>query len=61
MAFRAAEAVGGGVLAVDCMESPEGLLVHEVNGRAEFRGLSSATKIDIADKIIDYVVEVAKK
>jgi len=43
------------------MESPEGLLVHEVNGRAEFRGLSSATKIDIADKIIDYVVEVAKK
>ncbi|OYT46014.1 lysine biosynthesis protein LysX [Candidatus Bathyarchaeota archaeon ex4484_40] len=61
IAFRAAEAVGGGVLAVDCMESPEGLLVHEVNGRAEFRGLSSATKIDIADKIIDYVVEVAKK
>ena len=61
IAFRAAEAVGGGVLAVDCMESPEGLLVHEVNGRAEFRGLSSATKIDIADKIIDYVVGVAKK
>lgn len=59
--LKAAEAVGGGVLAVDCMESPEGLLVHEVNGRAEFRGLSSTTKIDIAERIIDYVVGVAKR
>lgn len=59
--LKAAEAVGGGVLAVDCMESPEGILVHEVNGRAEFKGLSLTTTVDIPGKIIDYVIEVAKK
>jgi len=59
--LKAAEAVGGGVLAVDCMESPGGLLVHEVNNTPEFRGLSSATKVDIAAKIIDYMIKVVKK
>lgn len=61
IALKAAEAVGGGVLAVDCMEGPEGLLVHEVNSTIEFRGLSSTTDVDIAKEIIDYVVGVAKK
>ncbi len=60
IALKAAEAVGGGVLAVDCMESPRGILVHEVNGTVEFRGLCSATKVDIPGKIIDYVVKVTK-
>ncbi len=61
LALKAAEAVGGGVLAVDCMESPEGLLVHEVNSTIEFRGLSSTTDVDIAKEIIAYVVGEAKK
>jgi len=61
MGLKAAEAVGGGVLAVDCMESAGGLLVHEVNNTPEFRGLSSATKVDIPAKIIDYVIKVMKK
>jgi len=61
LALRAAEAVGGGVLAVDCMESPTGILVHEVNSTVEFRGLYSATGIDIPGKIIEYVVELMKK
>lgn len=60
MALRAAEAVGGGALAVDCMESPEGILVHEINSTVEFRGLFSATHVNIARKIVEYAVEVAK-
>ncbi|MCW4020563.1 MAG: lysine biosynthesis protein LysX [Candidatus Bathyarchaeota archaeon] len=61
LALKAAEVVGGGVLAVDCMESPEGLLVHEINSTVEFRGLYSATKVDIPGKIISYAVKVMKK
>ncbi len=59
--LKAAKSVGGGVLAVDCMESPRGLLVHEVNNTVEFRGLYTATKVDIPRKIIDYAVKVMKK
>jgi [lysine-biosynthesis-protein LysW]--L-2-aminoadipate ligase len=58
---RASEAVGSGVLAVDCMESPEGLLVHEVNNTAEFHGLSATTDINIAEKILTYATKVAKR
>ena len=61
LALRAAKAVGGGVLAVDCMESPSGILVHEVNSTVEFRGLCSATQVDIPGKIIEYAVRMAKR
>jgi len=61
LAFKASEAVGGGVVAVDCMEGPNGLVVHEVNGTMEFRGISSTTEVDIAKKILEYAVGVAKK
>lgn len=61
LALKASDAVGGGVLAVDCMEGPEGLLVNEINGTPEFRGLSSSTNLDIAVKIIEYAVELSNK
>ena len=61
LALRAAKAVGGGVLAVDLMESPAGLVVHEVNPTPEFRTLAAATGIDIAGSILDYVAEVAHR
>ncbi|MEM2914819.1 MAG: RimK family alpha-L-glutamate ligase, partial [Candidatus Bathyarchaeia archaeon] len=61
VALRAAKAVGGGVLAVDCMESSKGILVHEVNSTVEFRGLYSATKVDIPSRIIEYAIGVSKK
>jgi len=60
LAHKAAEAVGGGVLAVDCMESHDKILVHEVNSTVEFRGLSTATHVNIAKKIMEYAVGVAK-
>jgi [lysine-biosynthesis-protein LysW]---L-2-aminoadipate ligase len=61
LALRAAEAVGGGVLAVDLMESPGGLVVHEVNPTPEFKALTAATGVDIAGRIVDYAVAVGRR
>ena len=61
LALRAAEAVGGGVLAVDLMESPAGLVVHEVNPTPEFKALAAVTGVDIAGRIVDYAVGVARR
>jgi len=61
LALKAAEAVGGGVLAVDCMEGPEGFLINEVNSTIEFRGISSTTEVNIAERILDYAVRMVKK
>jgi len=61
LALMASKAVGGRVLAVDCMEGPDGLLVNEVNSTIEFKGISSTTYVDIASKIIEYTVRMAKK
>ncbi|MCX8171866.1 MAG: lysine biosynthesis enzyme LysX, partial [Candidatus Bathyarchaeota archaeon] len=61
VALKASRAVGGGVLAVDCMESPDGIVVHEVNNTPEFKGLYSATRVDIPEKIIKYAIGVMKR
>jgi len=55
----AARAVGGGVLAVDLLEHPDGLLVSEVNYTMEFRNSIDTTGVDIPGRIIDYVLRVA--
>lgn len=48
---RTAEAVGGGMLAVDLFEHPErGLLVNEVNATMEFRNSIDTTGVDIPDQ-----------
>ena len=62
LALKAARAVGTGVLGIDMMEDQKrGLVVHEINNTVEFRGASLATGIDIADMIIEYVKDCAKK
>lgn len=58
----AAEAVGGGVVAVDLLESPQhGLLVNEVNYTMEFRNSIDTTGVNIPEKIVDYVLRVAEE
>ena len=47
LSLRAAAAVGGGVLAVDLLESERGLLVIEVNHTMEFRNSVTTTGVDI--------------
>lgn len=59
LCWKAAQAVGGGVLAIDLMESSDGLMVHEVNGIGEFRDLIAPTEVNIAAKILDYVERVS--
>lgn len=54
----ASRAVGGGVLAVDLLETEYGLSVTEVNYTVEFKNSIEPTGVDIPGKIIDYVVEV---
>jgi [lysine-biosynthesis-protein LysW]--L-2-aminoadipate ligase len=60
MILKAASAVGGGILGVDAMESPDGYVVHEVNNTVEFKGAQSAVGWSIPKKIIEYLVESAK-
>ncbi|MGB9880418.1 MAG: lysine biosynthesis protein LysX, partial [Anaerolineae bacterium] len=53
----AARAVGGGIVAVDILEAPDGqLLVNEVNHTPEFHGASTATDVDIPGKIVEYIL-----
>jgi len=56
---RAAQAVGGGMLAIDLLESPDGILVNEVNYTMEFRNSIDTTGVDIPGKMIDYVLREA--
>jgi len=59
--FRAAQAVGGGVLAVDVIEHPErGYLVNEINHTMEFHTAQPLTGIDVGAVVVDYVVQVAR-
>ncbi|HEY7489877.1 MAG TPA: lysine biosynthesis protein LysX [Candidatus Tectomicrobia bacterium] len=59
LSCRAAQAVGGGMLAIDLLESPEGILVNEVNYTMEFRNSIDTTGVDIPGKMIDYVLREA--
>jgi len=59
ISLAAARAVGGGVLAVDLVESPTGLQVIEVNYTMEFRNSIETTGVDIPASIVDYTVAVA--
>lgn len=53
----AARAVGGGVLAVDVIESDRGLLVVEVNHTMEFRNSVTTTGVDIPGRVVRYAAE----
>ena len=57
----AARAVGGGLLAIDVVESERGLLVIEVNGTMEFRNSLEPTGVNIPSLMIDYVLEEAAR
>ncbi len=57
----AARAVGGGVVAVDLLETPAGkLLVNEVNYTMEYRNSIKPTGVNIPARIIDYVLAVGE-
>lgn len=58
----AAAAVGGGVVAIDLLETQDGrILVNEVNYTMEFRNSIATTGVDIPGKVAEYVIDVARK
>lgn len=53
----AAQAVGGGVLAIDVLEDSDGrLLINEVNHTMEFRNSSAPTGVNIPAEIVHYAL-----
>lgn len=61
MCVRASNAVGGGVLAVDLMETDDGLLVNEVNHTMEFKNSIEPTGVDIPGRVIDFFISEVRR
>jgi len=62
LCVRAAQAVGGGVLALDLFEDDRrGLLVNEINYTMEFRNSIDTTGYNIPARVIDYLLQVAER
>lgn len=58
---KTAKAVGGGMLAIDIFETPDGgLSVNEVNHTMEFRNSIATTGVNIPALMVDYVLSQAK-
>ncbi|KTG29247.1 lysine biosynthesis protein LysX [Haloferax profundi] len=52
---QASDAVGGGLLGVDLMETGEDYTVHEVNHTVEFKALNDAVDVDVPAKVVDWL------
>jgi tetrahydromethanopterin:alpha-L-glutamate ligase len=61
LAARASRAVGTLYSGVDLLETPDGVVVIEVNGTPSGRGLFQALKVDVTEAIADLVLELASK
>ena len=61
LSVKTAKAVGGGVVALDLFESADGYLVNEVNYTMEFKNSIATTGVNIPEKVVDYVLKVAKE
>jgi [lysine-biosynthesis-protein LysW]--L-2-aminoadipate ligase len=61
LSLTAAKCVGGGIVAVDLMETASGeILVNELNHTMEFRNSIAPTGVDIPGVIVDYLIELAQ-
>ncbi|MFH2000329.1 MAG: lysine biosynthesis protein LysX [Planctomycetota bacterium] len=58
LSLAAAKAVGGGIVAIDLFETPEGLLVNEVNYTMEFKNSIGPTGVDIPRHMVDYLLSL---
>ena len=58
VSLKAAKAVGGGIVAVDLVESDDGLLVIEVNHTMEFRNSVTTTGVDIPARVVQYAASL---
>ena len=58
---RASDAVGGGLLGVDLMETGDSYTVHEVNHTVEFKALDSCVDFDVPAAIVDWLETKAQQ
>jgi [lysine-biosynthesis-protein LysW]--L-2-aminoadipate ligase len=61
LSLKAAKAVGGGVVAIDLFETPDGLQVNEVNYTMEFKNSIDTTGVNIPAHIVDYVIAQGRR
>lgn len=54
---RAAQVVGGGLLALDLFETENGYTINEINHTMEFRNSITTTGVNIPQKMVGYVLE----
>jgi len=59
LSAAASEAVGGGLLGVDIMETGDGYTVHEVNHTVEYKALSDAVDVDVPAAVVDWLEQRA--
>ncbi|WP_254766424.1 lysine biosynthesis protein LysX [Salinilacihabitans rarus] len=52
---KASDAVGGGLLGVDLMETGDSYTVHEVNHTVEFKALNDAVDADVPAAVVDWL------
>jgi len=52
---RASDAVGGGLLGVDLMETGDSYTVHEVNHTVEFKALNEVADVDVPAAVVDWL------
>jgi ribosomal protein S6--L-glutamate ligase len=61
IAVSAAKSIGAGICGVDILETAKGPYVIETNISPGLQGITSVTKIDVADKIAKYLFESTKE
>lgn len=54
---NAAEAVGGEILAIDIIETKDGLKVNEINHTMEFKNSEVPTGVSVSGAIVDYCLQ----
>lgn len=60
LAIEATNVIGCKIAGVDLMEGPDGPVIIEINSQPGWKGLQSVTQINIADKIISYILSELK-
>lgn len=61
MAIKSAECVGCKIAGVDILETRKGPYVVEVNSQPGWKGLQSVTRINVADRIVEFVLSQLKR
>ncbi|HDP94503.1 MAG TPA: lysine biosynthesis protein LysX [Candidatus Aminicenantes bacterium] len=60
IALKASLAVGGGILAVDLLESDHGLLVNEINHNMEFKNSIDVTGVNIPERTLEGLLSLVE-